>query len=281
MGRWVAALIALGVLALLGGRWWIQPHREAYTVVGTARDGTVLHLRYAVGNTGVFGRQLTTRVAILRDDLHPLEHRAISGQATVDDQGVHGGSDRLERRTGGWAFTVTGSGMRVQGDVSENGDCPPRPGRLRVLANVPGGSTELADGDFYEGTGFVVRTLARGNVRGGALYAAAAGGALAIDPLASCPAWIHAAGAATAGTVALVPTTERSFALALAGHRVAVTVGPRHVIQRALDHTLAAERLMAWAVGFRSPVLVLRRVRVTVDDHPERWPGVLVTREVE
>lgn len=281
MGRWVASVVALGLVVLAAARLWVVPERDAWVIVGTARDGTVIHLRYAVGNTGVFAQQLTTRVAVLRDDLHALEHRAISGQADLDDDGALGAGDTLERRDGRWAFAVKGTGMRVQGDVATTTDCPPTPGRMRVLANVPGGSTELADGDYYEGTGFAVRTHAEGNVRGGALYAASAHGALSIDALSTCPAWLAVGGVATASSAAPVPTTERQFELRLAGHHLVVTVGPRHVVQRPHDHALLAERWLAASVGFGSPVLVLRRVRVAVDGQPERWPGLLLDREVE
>ncbi len=279
MGRWVAALLGLGLVALLAARLAVEPRREAWIAYATARDGTVLHLRYAVGNTGAYASQLTTRVAILRDDLHALEHRSINGPATLDDRGVHGAPDGIEIDATGADLRVTGDGLRARGTIDgASGGCPPATGRARVLVNVPGLSADTSDGDLYEGTGFLVRTVATGNVTASALYAAAAAGGLVIDPLATCPAWLATGGERWTGSVAPVPNDVESFELSMGAHRLHVALGRRQVVQDAHAHALLGERLLAWTVGFPSPVVVLRRVRVQVDDLPERWPGVHVTR---
>ncbi|MBM4367531.1 MAG: hypothetical protein FJ102_15065 [Deltaproteobacteria bacterium] len=279
MGRWVGALLGLGLVALLAARLGVEPRREAWIAYATARDGTVLHFRYAVGNTGVYESQLTSRVAILRDDLHALEHRSINGPATLDDAGVHGAPDGIEIDGDGAELRVTGDGLRAHGRIQGAGSgCPPATGRARVLVNVPGISADTSDGDLYEGTGFLVRTVATGNVSASALYAAAAAGGLVIDPLATCPAWLALGAERWAGPVAPVPSDLERFELSMGAHRLRVVLGRRQVVQDAHAHALLGERLLAWVAGFPSPVVVLRRVRVQVDDLPERWPGIHVTR---
>lgn len=279
MGRWLAALLALGLVGLLAARLVVQPRREAWIAYATARDGTVLHLRFAVGNTGAYASQLTTRVAILRDDLHALEHRSINGPATLDDSGVHGAPDGIEIDARGAELRVTGDGLRARGTIDgASGGCPPATGRARVLVNMPGINADTSEGGVYEGTGFLVRTVATGNVTASALYAAAASGGLVIDPLATCPAWLATGGERWTGSVAPVPTGVEAFELSMGSHRLQVDLGLREVVQDAHAHALAGERLLAWVVGFPSPVVVLRRVRVQVDDLPERWAGVYVTR---
>ncbi len=279
MGRWVAALLGVGLVALLAARLVVEPRRDAWIAYATARDGTAVYFRYAVGNTGAYASQLTTRVAILRDNVHALEHRSINGPATLDDRGVHGAPDGIEIGEDGAELHVTGDGLRARGTLSAaTADCPPAAARARILVNVPGVNADTSDGGLYEGTGFLVRTVAVGNVSATALYAAASGGALLVDPLATCPAWIAVDGERWTGSVAPVPADLETFELSMGSHRLRVKLGPRHVVQDTHAHALGAERLLAWVVGFPSPVVVLRRVRIQLDDRPEHWHGVHVTR---
>jgi hypothetical protein len=263
---------------LVVARFVVQPVRDAWIFVGAARDGSVVVARYDVSNTGVFADQLTTRLAVLRDGGSPLAHRAISGPARFDDDGVHGALDAVDRRDGEWTWTMGGESLRAFGRTDADATCPPRVGSFTAVVDLADAGGLSGDGRTVAGRGLMVRTHAVGNVAGGALYALDARGALGVDPLARCAGFIVVDGQAEAVEAPWIPPDpDREFSLELGGHHVAVRVEQRPFEEGALDHTLLPERWIAWAVGFRTPTLTLHRVRVRVDGAPA-WPGLLMRR---
>lgn len=279
MARWVGGWLLVAILVLAAARFVVRPERDAWLFIGVGRVGTVLVARYDVANTGLFAEQLTTRLAYLHDEGSPLAHRTISGPARLDDDGVHGALDLIERGTDGWSWSMGGDAFSAQARTSAEPGCPPRPGRFTAVIDVPHASGHGSDGRTAQGTAVVVRTRAVGNVSGGALYALDGEGAVGLDPLSSCPGFfILGDQAVQVETPWIPPNPERNFTLSVAGHELAVRTERGEHHEPALDHTLLPERWLAWAVGFRTPMITLKRVKVRVDGRPP-WNGVLILRD--
>lgn len=279
MARWVAGWLIVAALLLLGARFFVHPVRDAWLFIGVARGGSVLVARYDVSNTGLFADQLTTRLVVLRDEGSALAHRAISGPAHLDEDGVHGALDTLTHTPEGWTWAMGGDSLHAQGRAPAEATCPPSPGAFTALVDVPDEGGAGGEGHTLQGLALLARTHAVGNVSGGALYAIDNAGALGLDPLAECPGFLRLGSVATrVETPWIPPNPEPAFSLTVAGHRVSVRTERRGYTEAALDHTLLPERWLAWAVGFRTPSITLKRVKVQVDDAPP-WNGVLLLRD--
>lgn len=258
------------------------PVREAWSVIAVGLDTNVLLARLSVSDTGFYADQLTTRLFLLRQEGETVEHRATWGPTSLGDEGVASGPDRLARHPGGWELRLGGDAVQVSAVVAgAEPSCPPEVGFLTGSLGLSpkGATTSFEGGELVKGPAVVVRTRARGRVEGSALYVLGNGASLAVDPLASCPAWAQVAGRAWAGPALPLPT----------GDRGAVQVGPWRVQWRAtasegashgLDHVSLFERLAAIAVGWPAPTLRLVRVNVRVsgDGFDEQRTGLLLVR---
>ncbi len=279
MVRWVVGWLA-GAAAIVGlARVSLRPMQESWMVVGASADESVFVAQFAVGNTGVFADQLTTRVTLLRDDGSPVAHRSIAGPARIDDDGVHHTLDALEWTGHGFTWRVTGAELNSRGEVSAaRSGCPETAPTMNGLLHLPDDVGSKGAAVKLRGPAIVTRTLARGNVSGGALYAFDQRGVLGLDPLAACQAFLVLGGAVAAGTPPWIPPDpEEEFELNFAGHTIHVRVGRHELQERAADTTLFPERWLAAAAGYHVPSLRLVRARVRVDELPP-WSGVLVLR---
>lgn len=279
MVRWVVAWLA-GAAAIVGvARVALRPVQESWMVVGASADESVFVAQFSVGNTGLFDDQLTTRVTLLRDDGSPVAYRSIEGPAKLDDEGVHHSLDALEWTGSGFAWRVTGTDLRSRGDVSATrSGCPEQSPTMNGLLHLPDEVGSKGNVVKLRGPAIVTRTVARGNVSGGALYAFDQRGVLGLDPLGTCPGFLVLGGATDTGTPPWIPPNpEENFELNFAGHTIQVRVGRHELEERAADTTLLPERWLAAAAGYRVPSLRLVRARIRVDELPA-WSGVLVLR---
>lgn len=279
MARWVSAWLVLGLLGLLAARGLVSPLRDTWMVVTAGRDGSMLVAEYTVSNTGVFADQLTTRVTLLRRSASPLAHRAVSGPATIDDDGVHGALDGVERGDDGWTWRVEGASMRVRGSArGAIAGCPGTPARAAGILDLPDAAFGQGEGASLDGPALFVRVTAHRNESGSALYALDNRGALALDPRGACPGLLVLDGAGVTGSPPWIPPDpEDNFGLDFGGHHVEVQAGRHEYVDSPADNTLWGERILAWAAGYRLPQTVLRRARVTVDGSAP-WTGVLILR---
>ena len=279
MARWVSAWLAVGLLGLVAARLGVRPERDDWLVIGAGHDESVSVVDYTVANTGLFAEQLTSRVTVLRREGSVLAHRAVSGPATVDDEGIHGTADGLTHEPGGWSWRVEGEAMRVRGrsrDVAAG--CPPTPGRATGILDVPNDDRGNGEGANLDGRVLLARTHAVGNEAGAALYAVDNRGLILLDPRGSCPGVLVVDGVTETGPPPwIAPEPDEEFVLNFGGHQLEVHVGKQQFTERPDDTTLLPERLLAWAVGYRLPELTLRRARISVDGAAS-WTGVLLLR---
>ena len=282
MGRWVSWCLAAAALSLLVARFLLVPERDSWNVVVGAADGSVAVLRFTVSNTGLLANEETTRVAVVRDDNFPLEHRAVGGPGTIDTDGVHGTADTLKREGGEWSWALTGDAMRSAGRVIGQWEaCTDHAGTASGFLDVPNFSAQAAEGGIVRGPCMVFRTLESGRNEGAALYAMSSSGALFMDPAGNCPAWIDIGGSRWSGSVSLSPPDFGTFDVSFGPHLVTVRPGERFVRQGPETTTLLGERWLALAAGFPLPSIVLRSVRVSVDGASSSWSGLLVVRSFE
>lgn len=279
MGRWVAFCLAVGVVALMAARFAIMPERDSWQLVAGGADGTITIVRFTIANTGLLANEETTRVAVVRDDNFPLDHRAIGGPGQIDESGIHGTADRLILDNGTWKWSIQGDAMRSAGSVTGQAErCSVGAGNAIGFLDVPNFSAQAAEGGLLRGPALVFRTVERGRIEGSALYAMSAAGSLFVDPAGECPAWIQVGGTQWSGEVVLSPPESGAFDLKFGPHSVSVRPGERFARQGPESTTLVGERLLAWAAGFPLPSVIFRSVRVTVDGAPAGWSGVLVRR---
>lgn len=282
MGRWVAFCLTIGVLALFVVRFVVEPKRDSWHLVVGGTDGTMTVLRFTISNTGLLASEETTRVAVVRGDNVPLDHRSIGGPGRIDEEGIHGTADSLRLEGGVWKWTLQGDAMRSAGSVTGQAEsCTSHVGSAVGFLDVPNFSTQSAEGGILRGPALVFRTVERGNVEKHALYAVSPGGAVFVDPASPCPAWLEIAGRRWSGDVELSPPESGAFDLAFGPYVVTVRPGERFARQGPEATTLLGERILAWAAGFPLPSVVIRSVRVTVDGGPASWGGVLVRRGVD
>lgn len=262
----VVLLTALLVATGFGARHLGAPTREARVLVGANPDLTVVYARLSVANTGLLDGQLVTRVAVLPPDGSPIEHRAVQVNGTIGPAGVWGGTDRLETTADGWELRLGGEGLNarlsVRAQPSSPRDaaaCPPAVGALGGMVQ------DGAEGALFDGNGVVTRTRARGSGAPDALYVIGPGFAAAIDPLdEACPAWVRAGERTWSGAP---PTwaAERGASFALGDWTLRLRGLGEALTLDAHAHAFAAERWVAFLVGFPSPRPALRRAVVVVD----------------
>lgn len=286
--RWGALYAAIVLLLVaVGARVGLAvspPTREAWTVVGIANDMSVLYARLSTSNTGLLGRQVTSRVAALQVHGFAIEHRAVLGPAVPlgdrHERGIASGSDALQAEDGRWRLQIAGDDVQVRAKVvsPDAGTCPPPIGAMSgVLGVGDGGSASTAM--VLGGNAAIVHTVARGNVEGTATYVLGPGFAAGIDPLADCPAWVVTrtaqwSGEATTIDDAADPTYR------LGDWTLTVRRLEDAVRMEAFGHTLWVERLLARAMGVREPVVRVQRASVRVDGPGEAGPrpGVRIER---
>lgn len=282
MGRWVGFCLALGAVALFAARFVVVPERDSWHLVVGGSDGTITVVRFTISNTGLLANEETTRVAVVRDDNVPLDHRSIGGPGRIDEHGIHGTADALNLEAGVWKWAVQGDAMRSAGSVTGQGQaCGTQAGSAVGFIDVPNFSNQAAEGGLLRGPALVFRTLERGNAENSALYAVSAAGAVFLDPNSRCPAWLDIGGRQWSGAVDFSPPDSGAFDLTFGPHVVTVRPGERFARQGPEATTLLGERLLAWAAGFPLPSVVIRSVRVSVDGAPASWGGVLVRRGFE
>ena len=279
MVRWVGAWLLVAAVGLVAARALVRPERRSWMIVSVSRDETVAVQRFTVGNTGLFRDQLTTRVAVLSSTVAPLVHQAIAGPATLDDAGVHGALDGIERTETGFAWRVAGDSLRSRGSLTGGGPgCSDGAAAVLGVVDVPdapGKGQNLT----IDGRAFVVHTANEANANGGALYALAPAGALVLDPLASCPGLLALGTEPFTGPPPWIPPTlDAPLDLEFGGHQLHVVPGRRQVVESPEFDALLPERWLASLVGYHVPTTVIRRVHVSVDG-ASAWTGVLVLRQ--
>lgn len=277
MVRWVAGWLGLAAVALVVARFTIEPHVESWLLVGATSDESIVVARYSVSNTGLFADQLTTRLALLRADAAPIAHRAIAGPAQVDDSGIHGALDRIEHDGDAWSWHIAGDSLVGNGVLTGAGaGCPTAPGAVLGFVHLPDGLGAEGEAIPLRGSAVVVRTSARGNASGSALYAFDPNGVLGLDPLGACPGFLSVNGVATTGAPPWIPPEpDESFTLNFAGHHLSVRVGKHEIEETPLTTTLLPERWLAAAVGYQLPSSRVVRARVSIDEQ-RPWSAVLI-----
>ena len=279
MGRWVAICMLAGLAVVALSRFFLTPVRDSWQVVVGESDGSITILRFTVANTGLFANEETTRVAVVRDDNFPLEHRAVGGPGVIDSAGVHGTADTLERDGNEWAWQLSGDAMRSAGHVSEQGEpCPGKAGSGSGFLDVPNFTSQAAEGGLVRGPAMVFRTSEPGPGRGAALYAMSSAGALFVDPAGHCPAWITLGDERWSGEVAPIDPLQTGAEIHFGPHTVVVRPGERFVRQGPETTTLLGERWLAWLAGNPLPSVVIRSVLVRVDGAGVGWSGATVER---
>ncbi|GDX83232.1 hypothetical protein LBMAG42_50430 [Deltaproteobacteria bacterium] len=277
MVRWVAGWLVLGAIVLGVARLTVVPRVESWLLIGATRDESIVVARYSVSNTGLFADQLTTRLALLRADAAPIAHRSIAGPAQVDGAGVHGALDRIEREGDAWNWHIAGDSLVGNGVISGSAaGCPTAPGELLGFLHLPDGLGAEGEAIPLRGTAVAVRTGARGNAIGSALYAFDQNGVLGLDPLGECPGFLTLDGIAAAGAPPWIPPVpDERFTLNFAGHVLEVRVGKHEIEETPLTTTLLPERWLAAAVGYHLPSSRVVRARVTIDGR-RPWSAVLM-----
>jgi hypothetical protein len=253
-------LVAVGYTAVRVG---VRPRSEAWSIVGVDADGALLWTWLSVGNTGLLDGQLTTRLLLLPAGPGVIEHRASWGPAPLGDEGVRGGADALVAVPDGWELRVGGDGLgaRVVARGARPG-CPPEIGEMAGVVE------DRVDGRLLSGSAIVTRTRTDGEVEGSALYVLGEGFAAAIEPLSDCPAWVRAGERTWTGDASTFPI-ERNTSLVLGDWTLSFRSAGDAVVQDGWGHTIAAERLVARAFGFRPPRTEVRRAVMRIEG-----PGV-------
>ncbi len=260
--RLLLAALAAGTLAYAGVRLGVEPRSDAWALVGADADGAVLWSWLSVGNTGLLDGQLTTWLLLLPAGPGVIEHRAQWGPAPPSE-GVASGADALVPSADGWELRVGGGGLGARVHVRGAAPgCPPEVGEMTGVVE------DRVDGRLLTGPGVIVRTRAAGHVEGSALYVLGAGFAAGIEPLSDCPAWVRAGDHTWTGAATDFPI-ERSTALTLGDWTLTFRSAGEAVVLDGWAHTLAAERFVARAFGFRPPITEARRAVVRVEG-----PGV-------
>ncbi|MDP2307860.1 MAG: hypothetical protein Q8P18_17675 [Pseudomonadota bacterium] len=237
----------------------VTPRSEAWSIVGVDADGALFWTWLSVGNTGLLDGQLTTRLLLLPAGPGIIEHRASWGPTTLGDDGVRGGADSLVAVNGGWELRVGGEGLgaRVVARGARPG-CPPEIGEMAGVVE------DRVDGRLLSGPAIVTRTRMDGEVEGSALYVLGEGFAAAIEPQSDCSAWVRAGERVWTGDAADF-AVARKTALVMGDWTLTFRSSGEAVVQDGWGHTLAAERLLARAFGFRPPRTEARRAVMRVE----------------
>jgi hypothetical protein len=272
-------MMALGLLA---ARFVAVPDRDAWWLIAQDADTNVVVARISVTNTGLFAREAVTRLAVLPPRSTVVEHRAVLGPGTLDENGIAVATDRLAREPGGWALDVGGAGLRarlrLQGaDVAS---CPPTAGAAAGMVqdgSAAPGAPRAGQGFLIDGRGVMVRTRARGTAGSGGLYVLAADVQVGIDPLAACPAWLRVGEESWTGAPPAVPAAG-PFSVVMGGHTLTVRPTGSAVVQDPFGHLLPPERILAWLAGYPSPKLRLQRALVQISGLNGRRHGLVLGR---
>lgn len=250
------ALVVAGYTAVRAG---VTPRSEAWSIVGADADGALLWTWLSVGNTGLLDGQLTTRLLLLPAGPGIIEHRASWGPAPLGDDGVRGGADALVAVPDGWELRVGGDGLgaRVAARGARPG-CPPEIGEMAGVVE------DRTDGRLLSGSAIVTRTRMDGEIEGSALYVLGEHFAAAIEPLSECSAWVRAGERTWTGDASSFPL-RRDTALVLGEWTLTFRSAGDAVVQDGWGHTLAAERLVARAFGFRPPRTEVRRAVMRIE----------------
>ncbi len=280
--RWSACITAgVGTLGWALAVTSLSPRRDAWTLVGTSADTSIILARLSVANTGLFADQLTSRVVVIPPTGTPLEYRSIEGPGSIDAAGARAGAVAIEQHGSDWSIRTAGETLHSRLRVADSPtSCPPTPGRLAgVVEAGDADNAGAALGLTVDGSGILVRTRAQDSVRDGALYVLTPEFSLGLDGLSDCPAWLIDGERRWTGAAMPLPVVD--------GEDLELGVGPLVILvhpwidavtQHSLSHTLVAERVLAWMVGFPPPRATVRRATVTVQGRDGKRIGVLIER---